>query len=124
MRFLHYVFVCFIWQLPPLPDLCPVIAWIGMTVGIDSAMSLVNSKVVAQQERGLYQLERGEFLQPDSARVRRGSFDSPFNTFPYYAIALLCAAHRLHPLSADAPAHCWKRPRSAECPPATSGTVE
>lgn len=35
----------------------------------DSAMSLVNSKVPEQRERGLLQLERGEFLQPDSMKV-------------------------------------------------------
>lgn len=35
----------------------------------DAAMSLVNSKVPEQRERGLMLLERGEFLQPDSAKV-------------------------------------------------------
>ena len=34
----------------------------------ESAMSLVNSKKPEQMERGLSLLERGEFLQPDSAK--------------------------------------------------------
>ena len=34
----------------------------------ESAMSLVNSKVPEQREKGLLLLERGEFLQPDSAK--------------------------------------------------------
>ena len=36
----------------------------------ESAMSLVNSKVPEQRERGLTLLERGDFLQPDSAKVQ------------------------------------------------------
>ena len=35
----------------------------------DSAMSLVNSKVPEQRERGMSFLERGEFREPDSAKV-------------------------------------------------------
>ena len=33
-------------------------------------MSLVNSKNPEQQQRGVQLLERGEFLQPDSAKVK------------------------------------------------------
>lgn len=38
---------------------------------IESCMSLVNSKVPEQRERGLALLERGDFIQPESAKVGR-----------------------------------------------------
>jgi hypothetical protein len=44
----------------------------------DSAMSLVNSKVPEQRERGMSFLERGEFREPDSAKVWPLSCLCPF----------------------------------------------
>ena len=37
---------------------------------IPAIMSLVNSKVPEQRERGIALLERGEFSTPDGAKVR------------------------------------------------------
>ena len=48
-----------------------------MSTNLTAIMSLVNSKVPEQRERGIALLERNEFSTPDNAKVHERRVDPP-----------------------------------------------